>query len=58
MTYTCACYPTEDATLEEAQAFKYDLVARKLGLAAGDAAARRRLRLGRHGPARRRSTTA
>jgi cyclopropane-fatty-acyl-phospholipid synthase len=35
MTYTCACYPTADATLEEAQAFKYDLVARKLGLRPG-----------------------
>jgi cyclopropane-fatty-acyl-phospholipid synthase len=35
MTYTCACYPTEDATLEEAQAFKYDLVARKLDLRPG-----------------------
>ena len=35
MTYTCACYPTEDATLEEAQEHKYDLVARKLGLRPG-----------------------
>jgi len=35
MTYTCACYPTADATLEEAQSFKYDLVARKLGLQPG-----------------------
>ena len=35
MTYTCACYPTADATLEEAQAFKYDLVARKLALTGG-----------------------
>jgi cyclopropane-fatty-acyl-phospholipid synthase len=35
MTYTCACYPTGDATLEEAQAHKYDLVARKLGLGPG-----------------------
>jgi cyclopropane-fatty-acyl-phospholipid synthase len=35
MTYTCACYPAEDATLEEAQAFKYDLVCRKLGLEPG-----------------------
>ena len=35
MTYTCACFPTEDATLEEAQAFKYDLVCRKLGLRPG-----------------------
>jgi cyclopropane-fatty-acyl-phospholipid synthase len=35
MAYTCACYPDEDATLEEAQAYKFDLVARKLGLAPG-----------------------
>jgi cyclopropane-fatty-acyl-phospholipid synthase len=35
MAYTCACYPSEDATLEEAQAYKYDLVARKLGLRSG-----------------------
>jgi len=35
MAYTCACYPREDATLEEAQANKHDLVARKLGLTDG-----------------------
>ena len=35
MAYTCACYPTADATLEEAQANKFDLVARKLGLRQG-----------------------
>src|SRR3954471_4532737 len=35
MTYTCACFPADDATLEEAQAHKYDLVARKLGLKPG-----------------------
>jgi cyclopropane-fatty-acyl-phospholipid synthase len=35
MAYTCACYPREDATLEEAQACKFDLVARKLGLRPG-----------------------
>jgi cyclopropane-fatty-acyl-phospholipid synthase len=35
MTYTCACYPSETATLEEAQAFKYELVCRKLGLRPG-----------------------
>jgi cyclopropane-fatty-acyl-phospholipid synthase len=35
MAYTCACYPREDATLEEAQASKFDLVARKLGLSSG-----------------------
>ena len=35
MTYTCACFPDEDATLEQAQEFKYDLVCRKLGLQPG-----------------------
>jgi cyclopropane-fatty-acyl-phospholipid synthase len=35
MTYTCACYPSADSTLEEAQEHKYDLVARKLGLTPG-----------------------
>jgi len=35
MAYTCACYPRADATLEEAQAFKFDLVARKIGLQPG-----------------------
>jgi cyclopropane-fatty-acyl-phospholipid synthase len=35
MAYTCACYPDENATLEEAQANKFDLVARKLGLSDG-----------------------
>jgi cyclopropane-fatty-acyl-phospholipid synthase len=35
MTYTCALFPTEDATLEEAQHAKYDLVARKLDLRPG-----------------------
>ncbi|HET6938748.1 MAG TPA: class I SAM-dependent methyltransferase, partial [Nocardioides sp.] len=35
MTYTCAVFPREDATLEEAQAYKYDLVARKLDLKSG-----------------------
>ena len=35
MAYTCACYPREDASLEEAQANKFDLVARKLGLREG-----------------------
>ena len=32
MTYTCAVYPDADATLEEAQREKYDLVCRKLDL--------------------------
>jgi cyclopropane-fatty-acyl-phospholipid synthase len=36
MTYTCACYPDEDATLEEAQDNKYRLVFDKLRLSAGD----------------------
>jgi cyclopropane-fatty-acyl-phospholipid synthase len=35
MAYTCACYPRPDASLEEAQAYKHDLVARKLGLSPG-----------------------
>lgn len=35
MTYTCACFPEDSSTLEEAQAHKYDLVARKLGLQPG-----------------------
>jgi cyclopropane-fatty-acyl-phospholipid synthase len=36
MTYTCACYPHADATLEEAQADKHRLVFDKLRLKAGD----------------------
>ncbi|HEY6795638.1 MAG TPA: class I SAM-dependent methyltransferase [Kineosporiaceae bacterium] len=35
MTYTCSCFPSQDASLAEAQAYKYDLVARKLGLRSG-----------------------
>jgi cyclopropane-fatty-acyl-phospholipid synthase len=35
MAYTCACYPSDDATLEQAQEHKFDLVARKLGLRPG-----------------------
>jgi cyclopropane-fatty-acyl-phospholipid synthase len=35
MAYTCACYPSEDATLEEAQWTKFDLVSRKLDLKPG-----------------------
>jgi cyclopropane-fatty-acyl-phospholipid synthase len=35
MAYTCACFPREDASLEEAQAYKHELVARKLGLRPG-----------------------
>ncbi len=35
MAYTCACYPTAAATLEEAQEYKHDLVSRKLDLKPG-----------------------
>ncbi len=35
MAYTCACFPSDDATLEEAQYHKFDLVARKIGLRKG-----------------------
>ncbi len=35
MAYTCAVFPKEDASLEEAQEEKFDLVARKLGLTSG-----------------------
>jgi cyclopropane-fatty-acyl-phospholipid synthase len=35
MAYTCAVYPGPDATLEEAQFEKFDLVARKLALEPG-----------------------
>ncbi|WP_460368564.1 class I SAM-dependent methyltransferase [Actinocorallia lasiicapitis] len=35
MAYTCAVYPTLGSSLEEAQALKFDLVARKLGLEPG-----------------------
>ena len=36
MTYTCACYPDADASLEEAQENKYRLVFEKLRLQPGD----------------------
>ncbi len=35
MAYTCAVFPHAEASLEEAQAEKFDLVARKLGLEPG-----------------------
>ncbi len=35
MAYTCACFPRAEASLEEAQAEKFDLVARKLRLEPG-----------------------
>ncbi|MBW0105260.1 cyclopropane-fatty-acyl-phospholipid synthase family protein [Pseudonocardia sp. KRD291] len=35
MTYTCAAYPDADATLEQAQATKYELVSAKLALQPG-----------------------
>lgn len=36
MTYTCACYPHAEATLEEAQEYKYRLVFEKLHMKPGD----------------------
>jgi cyclopropane-fatty-acyl-phospholipid synthase len=36
MTYTCACYPDTDVTLEEAQDNKYRLIFEKLRLEPGD----------------------
>jgi cyclopropane-fatty-acyl-phospholipid synthase len=36
LVYTCAYYPTADATLEEAQVAKLDLICRKLALRPGD----------------------
>jgi cyclopropane-fatty-acyl-phospholipid synthase len=35
MAYTCALYPTADATLEQAQAAKFELVSQKLALKPG-----------------------
>jgi len=35
LTYSCAYFTREDSTLEEAQAAKYDLICRKLGLEPG-----------------------
>jgi cyclopropane-fatty-acyl-phospholipid synthase len=35
MTYSCAVFPTEDSSLEDAQAEKIDLICRKLDLRAG-----------------------
>ncbi len=35
MAYTCAVFPTDDASLEQAQEEKFDLVCRKLGLESG-----------------------
>ncbi len=58
MTYSCAVWSSPDVTLEDAQAAKYELICRKLGLRPGHAPARRRLRLGRHGRCTRRGTTA
>ncbi len=36
MTYTCAVHESDEVSLEDAQAAKYDLVCRKLGLKPGD----------------------
>ena len=53
MAYTCAVYPERTPPWRRPSTTKFDLVASKLGLRAGHAAARRGLRLGRHGDARR-----
>ena len=55
MAYTCAVFPSADATLEEAQAEKFDLVCRKLALEPGKRLLDVGRRLGRHGHARRRA---
>jgi hypothetical protein len=47
MVYSCAYFERPDATLEEAQEAKLDLVCRKLDLGAADSFPRRRLRMGR-----------
>ena len=52
MTYTCAVYRVSGRHPGAGPGDKYDLVAGKLALQAGHAAAGRGLRLGRHGPAR------
>ena len=63
MAYSCAYFTRIPGTpdgygLEDAQRDKLDLVCRKLGLEAGHAAARRRLRLGIAEPPRGRRNTA
>ena len=58
MTYSCAVWPSPDVALEAAQAAKYELDLPQARAAARHAAARRRLRVGRHGRCTRRSTTA
>ena len=52
MTYTCALFPTEDATLEEAQDAKYAPGRPQARPSPRPAPPRPRVRLGRHGPAR------
>ena len=46
LTYSCAYFPRDDMTLEEAQIAKIDLSARQAGPQARHDAARHRLRLG------------
>ena len=55
MTYSCAVFHDPADTLEEAQANKYELICRKLGLEPGMRLLDVGLRLGRHGDARRRA---
>ena len=52
MTYSCAVWSSPDITLEDAQAAKYDLICRKLGLRPGMRLLDVGLRMGRHGDAR------
>ena len=52
MAYTCAVFPTEDATLEQAQEEKFDLCLPQARLEARHATTRYRLRLGRNGHSR------
>ena len=58
MVYTCAYFPTPDATLEDAQLAKLDLVCRKLRLRAGRDASSRRAAAGARSRCTWRGTTA
>ena len=58
MAYTCAYYPTAQATLEQAQIAKMDHVCRKLRLERGGFGGRGGLRLGQPGAAHGARTTA
>ncbi len=55
MAYTCAAYPDETSSLEDAQFAKHALVADKLALKPGMRLLDVGLRVGRHVDARRRA---